>query len=178
MNSENRNTPAGNDGMESRLWNYIDGLCGTEEKSAIEKLLESDVNWKRKYLELLEVHQLIKTSELEQPSLRFTKNVMEEIAKYHIAPAAKSYINKKIIWGIAGFFITLIVGFLIYGFGQIDWTATNSTADKYVDLSKVDFSKFFSNTYVNIFMMLNVVLGLMLLDRYLTNKKNNFKKEA
>ena len=102
---------------------------------------------------------------------------MEEIAKYHIAPATKTYINKRIIWGIATFFIVLIVGFLIYGFGQIDWSSKSDT-NLPVDINKVDFGKFFNNTYVNIFMMINVVLGLMLLDRYLASKKKNIHKEA
>ena len=73
------------------------------------------MEWKNKYHELLDVHQLMKTSGLEQPSMRFTKNVLEEIAKLHIAPATKNYINNKIIWGIGAFFITLIAGFIVYG---------------------------------------------------------------
>jgi hypothetical protein len=103
---------------------------------------------------------------------------MEEIAKYHIAPATKTYINKKIIWSIGAFFILMIVGFIIYSLGQVDWTADNATTGKYIDLAKVDYSKMFNNSYVNIFMMLNVVLGLFLLDRYLANKRNELHKEA
>jgi len=164
--------------IDKRLWEYIDGLGSSEEKSAVEKLLESNQGWKDKYHELLEVHQLAHSSALEEPSLRFTKNVMEEIAKYHIAPATKTYINKKIIWGIAAFFIALIVGFLIYGFGQVNWDAKTDTNFRIVDLSRIDYGKFFNNTYINIFMMINVVLGLMLLDRFLASKKKNVQKEA
>jgi hypothetical protein len=174
---ENLNTPLGDGGMEHRLWEYIDGLSSGEQKSIIEKLLETNAQWKEKYHQLLELHQLVQSSALEEPSLRFTKNVMEEIAKYHIAPATKTYINKRIIWGIATFFILLIVGFLIYGFGQVDWNVKTDT-NLPVDLTKIDFSKFFNNTYVNIFMMINVVLGLMLLDRYLDSKKKKMEKEA
>jgi len=162
---------------DERLWEYIDGLGSIEERLAIEKLLETDQQWKEKYHELLEVHQLVQSSTLEEPSLRFTKNVMEEITKYQIAPATKTYINNKIIWGIGLFFITLIIGFLIYGFGQVDWNAKGDN-NLPVDIGKVDFSKFFNNTYVNIFMMINVVLGLMLLDRYLESKKKKIQKEA
>jgi len=36
----------------------------------------------------------------------------------------------------------------------------------------------FNNTFVNVFMMLNVILGLMLFDRYLSNKKKSFIEEA
>ena len=163
--------------IENRLWEYIDGQSSPEEKTTIEKLLESNRQWQEKYHELLEVHQLAQSSALEEPSMRFTKNVMEEIAKYHIAPATKNYINKKIIWGIAAFFIILITGFLVYGFGQVDWNAKGDT-NLPLDISKVDFSRFFNNTYINIFMMINVILGLMLLDRYLSSKKKNLQKEA
>ena len=162
--------------MEGRLWEYIDGLSSHEEKSAIEKLLETNQQWKEKYHELFDLHQLVQSSALEEPSLRFTKNVMEEIAKYQIAPATKTYINNRIIWGIGAFLVVLLIGFLIYGFGQMDWNASDSSLP--IDLSKIDYSKFFSNTYVNVFMMINVVLGLVLLDRYLESKKKNIQKEA
>lgn len=164
--------------MEERLWNYIDGACEAEERSAIDQLLQNNVEWQAKYRELLDVHQLLQQSELEEPSMRFTRNVMEEIARLQIAPAAKSYINKKIIYGIGAFFITMIVGFLIYGIAQIDWSAGSQGKSVIpVDFSKVDFSVFFNNTYVNFFMMLNVVLGLMFLDRYLTNKKKKLAEK-
>jgi hypothetical protein len=162
--------------MEDRLWEYIDGLSSHEEKSAIEELLESNQQWKEKYHELFDLHQLVQSSALEEPSLRFTKNVMEEIAKYQIAPATKTYINNRIIWGIGAFLVVLVIGFLIYGFGQMDWNTSDSSLP--IDLTKIDYSKFFSNTYVNVFMMINVVLGLVLLDRYLESKKKNIQKEA
>lgn len=157
--------------MEERLWNYIDGVSAANERSAIEELLQSNVEWQSKYRELLDVHQLLQQSELEEPSMRFTRNVMEEIARLQIAPATRSYINKKIVYGIGGFFIVMLAGFLVYGLGQIDWSASGST-NLPVDLNKVDYSVMFNNTYINMFMMINVVLGLVLLDRYLTNKKN------
>jgi len=162
--------------IEERLWNYIDGTAAAEEKTVIEKLLESDTAWKAKYHELLEVHQLVQSSELDAPSLRFSKNVMEEIAKMHIAPATKSYINKKIIWTLGFFFIALLVGFLIYGFGQMNFSSGQETTLS-KNLNKVDLSKFFSNTWVNAFMMINVVLGLVLLDNFLSNKRKEFRKE-
>ena len=166
--------------IEQQLWAYIDGISSNEERSVVEKLLHSNFEWKNKYHELLEIHQLINTAELEQPSLRFTKNVMEKIAQYHIAPATKNYINKKIIWGIAGFFFTLIGVFLIYGFSQVEWTsATNSKpAIDLSQLSQVDYSKIFNNNFVNGFMMINVLLGLVLLDRVLANKRKKFQKQV
>ncbi|MBK7289306.1 MAG: hypothetical protein IPI78_03100 [Chitinophagaceae bacterium] len=163
--------------IEERLWNFIDGSATTDEKTVIEQLLETDAAWKAKYSELLQVNDLLKSSELEAPSMRFSKNVMEEISKLHIAPATKTYINNKIIWGIGFFFIALLVGFLIYGFGQMEWTSgSESSISK--NISKIDLSKFFNNSFVNVFMMINVILGLFLLDNYLNSKRKAFRKEA
>ncbi len=36
----------------------------------------------------------------------------------------------------------------------------------------------FNNDLINVFMMINVLLGLVLLDNYLSNKRNKFRKEA
>jgi hypothetical protein len=175
---EFRQSPAGGqEEMEKRLWNYLDGLASQEEASAIEKLIAGNREWESKYQELLDIDRALHASELEQPSLRFTKNVMEEIARLHIAPATKNYINKKIIWGIATFFLTVIVGFLIYGFGQIDWSATGETKIP-IEFSQVDYSRIFNNNFVNGFMIVNVLLALILLDRFLADKRKNFHKEA
>lgn len=158
--------------MEQRLWEYIDGLSTADECSVVETLIRENKAWRDLYQELLQVQQALAGVELEQPSLRFSKNVMEEIAKFQIAPATKKYINNKIIWGIAAFFILSITGFLVYGFGQIDWAASTASSTTFgVDLNKVEYGKFFSSNVMNVFMMLNAVLGLMLLDRYIGNKR-------
>ena len=177
MSIHQTNSPFG-EGDEQRLWDYIDGISSPSEKTVIEQLLEANAEWRAKYHELLDVHQLMQSSELEQPSMRFTKNVMDEIARLQIAPATSSYINKNIIRGIGIFFVTLIVGFLVYGFSQmhLDW---NNHADSVlpVNLNKVNYSRFFNNTWVNAFMIVNIVAGLFLLDRYLANKRKKFTEK-
>jgi hypothetical protein len=172
------NSPLSDENIEALLWDYIDGIGEVSERSAIQMLVDENAIWREKYSELLVLHQMIQSSELEEPSMRFTKNIMEEISRLHIAPAAKSYINKKVIWGIGGSFITMIIGFLIYAIAQINWsegTANNSIG---IDLSKLDYSRIFSNNFINVFMMLNVVLGLLFFDRYLADKKNKLIKKA
>ena len=177
MNEYSENNLPLNENIEARLWNYIDGFYSEEEKTVIEKLVNENNEWRVKYQELFELHQLMQTSELEQPSMRFTKNVMEEIAKYQIAPATRTYINSKIVWGIGIFFITMIVGFLVYGFAQVDWTvAGDSKSTLGIDLTKVDYSQMFNSTLMNGVMMLNVILGLFLFDRYLSNKNKKLKE--
>lgn len=179
MNENNNNKFSGHDNMEERLWNFIDGTASASEKTVIEELVQSSTAWKNKYQELLEVNELMKSAELESPSLRFTKNVMEEISKLHIAPATKSYINNRIILGLGLFFITMIVGFLVYGFGQVSFSGggeSESTLSK--NLGKVDFSRFFNNNWINAFMIINVVIGLFLLDNFLSNKRKTWRREG
>jgi hypothetical protein len=161
--------------IEERLWDYIDGNASREEQNFISQLLEKDAVWKSKYSELLEVSKLLHSSELDAPSMRFSKNVMEEIAKLHIAPATRTYINKKIVWGILFFFITMITGFLIYGFAQMKWSvAEDSQLVK--NVNSIDLSRFFSNKWVNVLMMINLVIGLFLLDHYLGKKRKAFRE--
>ncbi len=162
--------------IEERLWEYIDGTAPANEIPVIEKLLADDEDWKNVYRELMEVHQSLQSAELEQPSLRFTKNVMDKIAVYNIMPAAKKYINKNIIWAIGSFFIVLIAGLLIYGFAQVDWSSTGKSKFPF-DPGKIDLSKTFNSTYLYIFMMANIVLGLMLFDRFLRRRKMSYNKD-
>ncbi len=158
--------------IENRLWDYIDGGISEEERFAIENLLQENTDWKQKYEELLILHQSISSPELQEPSMRFRINVMEAIHKTQFTPATKIYINKKIIWAIGFFFISTIISLLIYGLGQVEWSFSNSTNLKMpVDFSKINYD-FFSNPLLrNAFIMINIVLGLMLFDNYLTTRK-------
>ncbi len=160
--------------MEIRLWDYIDGRASSDERDAIGQLLLNRSEWAIKYTELLETNKQLHTLETEQPSLRFTKNVMEEIAKYSIAPATKQYINKNIIRGIGLFFLTSICALVAFGFK--DAFAGSVTTANGAAGSGIDYSAFFSNSYISVFMMLNIILGLLLLDRYLRRKHATLKE--
>jgi hypothetical protein len=170
--------------MEDRLWDYIDGRCSPTEKSVIEELLVTNREWRQKHRELLNLQQLLDSSELEAPSMRFTKNVMEEIARYHVAPATKSYVNKNVIRGIGAFFLTMILGVLGFCFTQFKWTTgsgSGSSSGDPLNLPSVhhlglarlnNISKAFNSTYIIGFLLIAVVLGFMLLDMVLQQKKN------
>lgn len=157
--------------MDERLWDYLDDACSKEERLFIEKLIATNQEWKVKYQELLELQDMLNHHlELDEPSMRFNQHIMEAISQQHIAPAARTYINKKIIWGIAGFFICTITGFLIAGLAQANWSA--GSIDNSL-INKIDPGRFFNNTYTTVFMMINVVLGLVVLDMYLRRPRTN-----
>jgi len=165
--------------MDLQLWNYIDGRANQEEVSFVESMIVTDAVWRNKYKELVEVNQVLKTNvELEQPSMRFSKNVMEQIVGLQPAKATVKYINKNIIRSIAAFFILTITGFLVYTFSTVEWVSTSGASPLPFDLNKLNpgqlnFSKLMSSKWINIILMVNVVLALMLLDNYLRRKKRS-----
>jgi len=156
--------------MEQRLWEYIDGTCTEVGRIEIEMLLKTNAAWKSGYDELVRVHMLLRTAELEQPSLRFIQNVMEQVAKEHISPATKTYLNKKVIYGIAIFFMTMIAGLLVFGPSQGDWSGTTARGISF-DVNEIQWNQVFTSSYANIFMMMNVVLALVLVDKFLVRRK-------
>jgi hypothetical protein len=159
--------------MEEKIWGYIDGSSSKEEVAFVEQMIATDATWRVKYSELKEINQLLKADmELEQPSMRFTMNVIDQLQGLQPAPATKKYINKTIIRSIAVFFIVTIVGFLIYGFTLIDWSSTPSSGEGYqLPSFSFDYKLFLNSTWLNVLLMLNVVMGLLYLDRYLRRNK-------
>lgn len=158
--------------MEMQLWEYIDGICNETEAQRIALLIKEDVAWAEKYTELIAFNaELAGSLELEQPSMRFTKNVMEAVAVSHIAPATKKYINPFIIRGIAAFFILIIaavIGYAIASSGNTGKSGSLLSGLKYPNLG---ISDLFSGTFVKVFVMVNIVLALMLADGVLRRKR-------
>jgi hypothetical protein len=158
--------------MEERIWAYMDGLLDGKEKAAVEKLLATDPAWKECFDALQELDRSFRSVTLEEPSMRFTKNVMEQIASLQVAPATKTYVNKKIIYGIGGFFLLLITATLAYVIPQLDFSQT-STESLPVKLPAMDFdlNRYVNSTTLQIFFILDAVAALFFLDRYLQRKK-------
>ncbi len=158
--------------MQERLWDYIDGLGTTQERLVVEDLMANQVEWQVAYEKLLELHQLVAGQLLEAPSMRFSKNVMEQIAAYQVAPATRSYLNKGIIWGLGGFFVVVILGLIIYSMTQVRWavsTGSNTYGVRQL-AKKLDWSKYLGSAYTDGLILIIVVFGLVLLDMYLRQR--------
>ena len=163
--------------IEAQIWNYIDGTASAREIIFVEQKIATDKLWQQKYEELLELNQLLSTVlETDQPSLRFSKNVMEQIRDTQPLPATIQYINKNIIRSIAAVFIFTIIAFLAYSFVQINWSSPDGASPipfeiktSYID--KLEFGKLADSNWVNTALMINVILGLVLLDSILRRRK-------
>lgn len=157
--------------IEIQLWEYLDGACNEADRQRIASLISSDVAWAQKYRELSAVHTGLSSGlEIEQPSMRFTKNVMEAVAATHISPATKKYINPRIIRGIAAFFILTIASLIGYAIATANWNESGGQTDSKLNFSMHDL---FNGTTFTAMMLASVILALVLLDTLLRHKRSH-----
>jgi len=161
-----------NEEIEIQLWEYIDGGGNDSDRHRIAKLIEWNPIWKEKYRELSAFNATLSNEmEMEQPSMRFTQNVMDAVAAAHISPATGKYINKGIIRGIAAFFIIMIATILGYAFANTHYDTNTPSLFANLNLSKLNLGKYLNSTTMNIIIAVNVVVGLVLIDTILRRKR-------
>ena len=153
--------------IEQQLWDYIDGNLDETQAKAIEQRIESNVEIKAQYEEFLNLNLAFDQLELDEPSMSFTRNVMESVALEPAPVALKTKVNSAIVYSIGGFFLlslSAILGFVLYqadisfknfGFG----TTFNFNIDQY-----------FTPTLLYAFLFADLVIGLVFLDYFLRKK--------
>lgn len=163
--------------IEEQLWNYIDGFCTPEEQQAITGLIASDERYSTKYKELLKLHEEFAAMEMEEPAMAFTYKVMESIRTENSLQPLKATINKRIILGIAAFFVVTIAALILFSLANINWSAgTNLGFElKMPQLLNGHIKSFFTAPVLKGFIFFDVVIGLFLLDSYL-RKRSHIKQ--
>jgi hypothetical protein len=156
--------------IEEKLWNYIDGSCTAEEQQAIAKLIAQDEVYMRKYHELLKLNEGFASMELDEPSMAFTYNVMETIRTQHAQQPLKATINKRIILGIAVFFIVTIAALVMFALSSVNWHTADTGIKMPEQLNVNHVTSFFTGPVIKGFLFFDVVMGLFLLDTYLRRK--------
>jgi hypothetical protein len=153
--------------IEEQLWSYIDNSCNEAEHERMETNIATDAVWKSTYQKLLSIHHQLQAVTLEQPSMRFTKNTMEQLADLKIAPKINYTVNSNIIKAALAVSIMLLVAFFAYIIIAADWTTPAATHDF---LDKIKVSTVMYSTLFTI-----VILLLVLID---TSLHRNRQKHA
>ena len=156
--------------LEERLWNYIDGTCSAEEQKAIDMLIAQDEAARSKYEELLALNSEFSKMEVDEPSMAFTYNVMEGIRAEIAQKPLKAGINKRIIIGIAGFFIVSILLLLVFAMSTVHIGTINASVKIPDSLKMPDLKRLVSAPVLKGFIFFDVVLGLFLFDAYLRRR--------
>lgn len=154
--------------MEMLLWDYIDGGCNATEEERVSQLIANDSTWKSKYNELLAFNTSLTGVAPEQPSMRFTKDVMDAIATTAIAPKTKSYINNYIVRSIAAFFLLVITVSLFVLYSGVN-SSIPQLAIKNPLKIKLDWLS--SGTVMNFIALTGILCLLLLADHFIRNKR-------
>ncbi len=162
--------------IEETLWNYIDGNCTADEQKAISALIAQDEIYRLKYNELLKLNNEFSAMELDEPSMAFTYNVIEAIRAEHAQIPLKATINKRIIIGIAIFFVFTLVVLLVFMLANIQLPAATVPANVISSLKIPDFGKYITKPVIEGFVFFDVLLALFLFDTFLRRK--NFQRQV
>lgn len=161
--------------QEEQLWNYIDGNCSEAEKLTIEAKLSTDAEFSNLYQQLLELNQIIAAeTEIDEPSMSFTRNVMDKV-QHEIAPVQlKTRVDSRIIYAIGGFFSVTLLGILVYAFATAKFTVGKLIQ---IDLD-ADIDKLINPTVMMVFVFVNAGLLLIYLDFYLRKGLKKAQKKG
>lgn len=149
--------------IEEQIWDYIDGVGSADHILEIEGKIASDEAYKAVYQELSALHQQIGKISLDEPSMSFSRNVMEMV-NLEIAPVSmKTKVDNRIIYGISAFFILAVTAIFIYVLSQLHFTAPKMNV-------AVNLTSYLTPNLIRGFLFIDVVIGLLYLDRLLRKK--------
>lgn len=161
--------------IEEQLWNYIDGNCNFAEKIEIEAKIKADLQYSTTYKELLLVNNELSNLELEEPSMSFTRNVMEQVNLELKPVALKTKVDNRIIYSIGAIFILSIVAIFGYVVATADLNFKFNLTQLNFDLYE---TKIINPTSIRIFLMVDLVLILIYIDSFLRKRKDTTQKKG
>jgi hypothetical protein len=158
--------------IEEQLWNYIDGNCTAEEKIEMETKIAVNIQYHTIYQELLAVNKELNQLDFEEPSMSFTRNVMDKVNLELKPVALKTKIDNRIIYSIAAFFALSILGIFAYTI-----SISNLSFDFKMPTMNINFGKYINATTIQVFLLIDVTLGLLYLDSFLRKRNINAQKK-
>lgn len=115
-----------------------------------------------------ELTRLLKDMELEQPSMSFTRNVMEQVKLERAPISLKTRVDNRIIYGIAAIFVAFIVGVFIYAIANT--SVTYKLPEVKIDLSGA-VDKTLTPGFLVAFLFIDVIIALIYFDSVLRRKR-------
>jgi anti-sigma factor RsiW len=159
--------------MEEQLWDYIDGLTTGEERRLLEEKIATDAVYAEQYKALLAVNQLLQESELEEPSMSFTRNVMSQVALEPQPLALKTKVDPRVIYGIAAIFLLGILGLLFYTLSNSNLSMQEITMPDFHIKVNLNISNLVNPMALRVFFCVDVLLALIYLDRLLRTRNSS-----
>lgn len=145
--------------LETLLWDYADGRCTAEEATFVQQLLQKDAQWQARYEALRSFNESMNVAELEQPSMRFTKNVMDAITQQKPVHISQ---RSWVVWALGVFFVAIIaIGFF--------WAVTSDSSSSTGRFTLPEWS--LNNRGLLAFLLGDVVVALLLMDQIVKKRR-------
>jgi hypothetical protein len=148
--------------IEEQLWDYIDGNCTKSESAMIEEKIANNLQYHALYEEFMQVQATLKNMALDEPSMSFTRNVMDQVNVELKPVALKTKVDQRIIYAIMVFFIGAISMVFVYAIAQSDFTYSFQLPEL-----KFNFNDLVNSQFFQVFIMVDVALILLCIDSYL-----------
>jgi len=163
---------------DDQLLNFLDGTASESERDTVKKLLDSNVEVKKRLDELRTVHLFLQDrNKIELPSRNFTEKVM---AALHARPSFTFLSPRNGLLLLTGLMVASGLAIMLVSTGSFDqWHTFFNIGQIPIknNLVKLPSSiPFDLKLVVKIFVMVNVAIGFVLLDR--TILRPIFQKRA
>jgi len=152
---------------DDELFSFLDGIGSTEERQALKTRIDQNNSAQKRLRELEAIHYFLQNQKgLEQPSKNFTDKVMEGL---HAKPSITFFSPKKGLMLLIGLVIASGSALVLLAAGSFDQLHTIFNLGSLPiknDLVKIPTSiPFDLKLCVKVFVLLNLVIAFVLLDR-------------
>ncbi len=162
--------------QDELIWKYLDGHCDAAEKAAFEQQLATDPSFKKAFEERQTLDQGFQSLTLEEPSMRFTTNVMENLPVLYQKLPARQLLGPvwvKAFWTSLSF---LMVSALGVGFFGPDTAASSGTYSDEIIEDLINLPQLLFLPYKSAVILLAIsssIVILMMLDKRLSKARKN-----
>lgn len=158
---------------EDEIWDYIDGNGTTESLAATAANIETDPVYATLYEELLAVHQQLASIDLEEPSMSFSRNVMEAVKTAPAPVRLRTRVDKRIIYAFATFFIAAIAVMVTYILSGV--RINPAAPELHIDLRATASAlrTAINPTVIKIFLFVDMLLAFVYLDILLRRRRKS-----
>ncbi|MEM6697698.1 MAG: hypothetical protein AAF806_28810 [Bacteroidota bacterium] len=144
---------------EELLWKYIESDCTDAERLTIEQALATDADLKKEWLERKILHQMMEKPELESPSMRFTKNVMESLPKLSNYAITRKNLRPFFLVVLGSFFTIILCSLFI------ETPVENAATQQWMSNAEKVSQVFLQDQFLFVGLAMGAVAILLLVDQ-------------
>jgi hypothetical protein len=149
--------------IEEQIWDYIDGNDDAAQRLETERKIAAEETYAVMYRELTAIQQHLLKISLDEPSMSFSRNVMDLVNMETPPVSLKTKIDNRIILGISAIFILVITSIFVYVISQSHFTASKMTI-------AIELGKYLNPTFIKVFLFIDIIIGFLYADRLFRRK--------